>query len=193
MTQEETIEVSELMTKHEIPCDTVWLDIEYTEEKKYFTWDHKTFPEAKKMLETLVEQGRKLITIIDPHVKKDDGYFLFNEIIDKKLYVMEPSGESPYFGWCWPRTSLWIDFMNPEARELISSLYVKRPAIMDEGQLVDNYIFSNPNVHIWNDMNEPACFDPFEKSMAKANLHTFSRDLTVEHRDVHNLYGYYNT
>lgn len=44
-------------------------------------------------------------------------------------------------------------------------------------------------------MNEPACFDPYEKSMAKANLHSFGdhSQALVEHRDVHNLYGYYNT
>jgi alpha-glucosidase (family GH31 glycosyl hydrolase) len=43
-------------------------------------------------------------------------------------------------------------------------------------------------------MNEPACFDPYEKSMAKANLHNFGdSSKLVEHRDVHNLYGYYNT
>jgi alpha 1,3-glucosidase len=50
-------------------------------------------------------------------------------------------------------------------------------------------------VHIWNDMNEPACFDPFDKSMPKYNLHRFDakNGLIVEHRDVHNVYGYYNT
>jgi len=47
MTQEETLEVNQLMTVHNIPCDTIWLDIEYTEQKKYFTWDHSTFPKAK--------------------------------------------------------------------------------------------------------------------------------------------------
>ncbi len=45
-------------------------------------------------------------------------------------------------------------------------------------------------------MNEPACFDPFEKSMAKSNLHKIGQDdqiTSVEHRDVHNVYGYFNT
>ena len=49
-------------------------------------------------------------------------------------------------------------------------------------------------------MNEPACFDPFEKSMPKSNLHFYPvspSDPTnlhlVEHRDLHNIYGYYNT
>ena len=35
------------MTNNEIPCDAVWLDIEYTDSKKYFTWDEKTFPLGK--------------------------------------------------------------------------------------------------------------------------------------------------
>lgn len=55
----------------------------------------------------------------------------------------------------------------------MSSLYVKRPEGIEESQIEENYIFTDPNVHIWNDMNEPACFDPYEKSMAKANSHNF--------------------
>jgi alpha 1,3-glucosidase len=104
------------MTEHKIPCDSIWLDIEYTENKKYFTWDHKTFPKAKQLLAELVQEGRKLVTIIDPHIKIDEEYFLYKEIIDKKLYVMRSDGEKPYEGWCWPRNSIWIDFMNPKAR-----------------------------------------------------------------------------
>ncbi len=69
MTQEETLEVSDLMTKNEICCDVVWLDIEYSGSKKYFTWDKKTFPEGRKLLDTLVSHGRKLVTIIDQHIK----------------------------------------------------------------------------------------------------------------------------
>lgn len=43
-------------------------------------------------------------------------------------------------------------------------------------------------------MNEPACFDPYERSMPKSNIHVIgdAKEI-VEHRDVHNLYGYYNT
>lgn len=79
--QDETLEVSELMTKHKIPCDSVWLDIEYTEDKKYFTWDNNTFPQAIKMLERIVDEGRKLVLIIDPHIKQDEDYFLYRKLI----------------------------------------------------------------------------------------------------------------
>ena len=58
--------------------------------------------------------------------------------------------------------------MNPEGREVLKKLYYKIP---DEVEDKENYIWTDPNVHIWNDMNEPACFDPYEKSMAKSNIH----------------------
>jgi alpha 1,3-glucosidase len=103
MTELETLEVSENMKKHEIPCDAIWLDIEYTEEKKYFTWDNQTFGMAAKMLHQLIEDGRKLVTIIDPHVKKDEDYFFYKDITEKKLFILDSSGEQPYVGWCWPR------------------------------------------------------------------------------------------
>jgi len=36
-----------------------------------------TFPEPRKMLENIKSQRRKLVTIIDPHLKKDVDYFLY--------------------------------------------------------------------------------------------------------------------
>lgn len=42
-------------------------------------------------------------------------------------------------------------------------------------------------------MNEPACFDPWEKSMPKSNLHRNHAGDLIEHREVHNIYGYLNT
>lgn len=112
------------MTINKIPCDAIWLDIEYTENKKYFTWDHEAFPNAKKLIENLVKDGRKLVTIIDPHIKQDEEYFVYKDILEKKLFVLDSDCSDPYVGWCWPKTSIWIDFMNPQARDYLASLYV---------------------------------------------------------------------
>jgi alpha-glucosidase (family GH31 glycosyl hydrolase) len=30
--------------EHDIPMDVMWLDIEHTDGKKYFTWDARKFP-----------------------------------------------------------------------------------------------------------------------------------------------------
>jgi alpha 1,3-glucosidase len=65
------------MAEHSIPCDTLWLDIEYSDGKRYFAWDSKAFPTPRAMLDTLISHHRKLVTIIDPHVKQDEEYFVY--------------------------------------------------------------------------------------------------------------------
>jgi alpha 1,3-glucosidase len=50
--------------------DVIWLDIEHTDGKKYFTWDPTHFPTPKNMLDHVEAKGRKMVTIIDPHIKK---------------------------------------------------------------------------------------------------------------------------
>ena len=69
--------------EYKIPCDSIWLDIEYTNEKRFFTWDLEKFPEPRKMLDKLINDGRKLVTIIDPHTKTDEEYFVYQDM--KKL------------------------------------------------------------------------------------------------------------
>jgi alpha 1,3-glucosidase len=41
------------------------------------------------MLDSLVKEGRKLITIIDPHIKVEDDYFIYKDLLEKKLYVAD--------------------------------------------------------------------------------------------------------
>lgn len=76
----------------------------------------------------------------------------------------------PYVGFCWAKESIWVDFMNPKSKDHLKSLYCSVP---DETPDKENYIFTDNNVHIWNDMNEPSCFDPYDKSMPKSNIHMF--------------------
>ena len=39
------------------------------------------------MQDNLAASGRKLVTIIDPHIKKDTSYYIYKEAHDKGLYV----------------------------------------------------------------------------------------------------------
>lgn len=54
---------------------------------RYFTWDKNNFPDPIAMQDNLAASGRKLVTIIDPHIKKDTGYYIYKEAHDKGLYV----------------------------------------------------------------------------------------------------------
>lgn len=65
------------------------------------------------MVEDLERDGRGLVTIIDPHVKNEKEYFLHSKLLEEGLFVRKEDGKEPYVAWCWPRWSVWIDFMNP--------------------------------------------------------------------------------
>ena len=43
-----------------IPYDVIWLDIEHTDGKRYFTWDLSKFPDPKGLQEKISLKGRKV-------------------------------------------------------------------------------------------------------------------------------------
>ena len=46
--------------QHDIPYDVLWLDIEHTDAKKYFTWDSSKFPTPAQMQDNLAAKQRKV-------------------------------------------------------------------------------------------------------------------------------------
>ena len=44
----------------DIPMDVIWLDIEHTDGKKYFTWDASRFPDSSGMIDKVATFGRKV-------------------------------------------------------------------------------------------------------------------------------------
>jgi mannosyl-oligosaccharide alpha-1,3-glucosidase len=72
--------VNEGFDEHLMPCDVIWLDIEHTDEKRYMTWDKAKFPDPINMLKGASAVGRKMVTIVDPHVKRDSEYSLHKQV-----------------------------------------------------------------------------------------------------------------
>jgi mannosyl-oligosaccharide alpha-1,3-glucosidase len=60
VSQDDVKDVDRKFDKFDIPYDVIWLDIEYTDGKKYFTWDPLTFGDPKSMQETLAKRDRKV-------------------------------------------------------------------------------------------------------------------------------------
>uniref|UniRef100_A0A7S3E5R7 Glucosidase II subunit alpha n=1 Tax=Rhodosorus marinus TaxID=101924 RepID=A0A7S3E5R7_9RHOD len=161
---------------YDIPYDAIWLDIEHTDGKKYFTWDMSKFPDPTKMQNDVAARGRKMVTIVDPHIKIAKKY-LMNEIATKNdLYVKDGNGKGDFNGWCWPGNSGYLDFTSARVRNYWMDMYNSR-----------NYPHFTENLHIWNDMNEPSVFNGPEVTMPKNAIHEGG----FEHRDVHNIYGYH--
>ncbi|KAL4422944.1 hypothetical protein ABPG75_009141 [Micractinium tetrahymenae] len=160
---------------HNIPYDVLWLDIEHTNGKRYFTWDEAYFPTPLRMQDDLASRGRKMVTIVDPHIKRDLEWRLFKEAEEKGLYVKNKDG-ADFDGWCWPGSSSYLDMLSPTVRDWWAEQYSTKV-----------YQGSTKNLYIWNDMNEPSVFNGPEITMHKDNLHAGG----AEHRDVHNVYGYF--
>ncbi|KAF8064543.1 PSL5 [Scenedesmus sp. PABB004] len=160
---------------HAIPYDVLWLDIEHTDGKRYMTWDASLFPNPVAMQEDLASRGRKMVAIVDPHVKRDPGYYIHREAQEKKFYVRKKDG-ADFDGWCWPGSSSYLDVTSPAVREWWAAQFTP-----------ERYVGSTKHLYIWNDMNEPSVFNGPEITMHKDSLHHGD----VEHRDVHNIFGYY--
>ena len=173
VTDEDVKDVDRKFDKNNIPYDVIWLDIEYTDGKKYFTWDSHTFKDPIGMQKQLDAHERKLVTIIDPHIKNEGGYPIVDALKSKNLAVNNKDN-SLYEGWCWPGSSHWIDCFNPAAVKWWQSLFQ-----------YSAFTGTAPNTFIWNDMNEPSVFNGPETTMPKDNLHHGN----WEHRDVHNING----
>lgn len=58
--QEDVQAVDAGFDEHDIPYDFIWLDIEHTDGKRYFTWDPHKFGMPKNMLQGLKDKKRKV-------------------------------------------------------------------------------------------------------------------------------------
>jgi alpha-glucosidase len=124
-----------------VPCDAMWLDIEYMDGYRVFTWDADAFPDPRGMLERLAEQGFRVVTIIDPGVKHEPGYRVFDDALARDVLCRTESGEV-YIGEVWPGATSFPDFVTEDARTWW-------------GDLNGDHARSGV-AGIWNDMNEPA-------------------------------------
>jgi alpha 1,3-glucosidase len=165
--------VVERMDAARLPMDVLWLDIEHTDGKRYFTWDAGKFPAPAAMQDRVALLGRKMVTIVDPHIKRAGGYAVHEEAAAADIYVKNKDG-TVYEGWCWPGSSSWLDYLDPAVRAWWAGRFA-----------LDKYAGSTPNLYIWNDMNEPSVFNGPEVTMHKDARHHGG----WEHRDVHNVYG----
>ena len=71
----------------QLPCDVVWFDIDYMDHFKVFTFDSKTFPDPKRMNAYAHKHNFKTVWMIDPGVKVEEGYKIYEDIKQQNLYI----------------------------------------------------------------------------------------------------------
>lgn len=106
-----------------IPVDVLWMDIEYSNNKRYFEFDFTKFGNIHELIELVEKEEKRLTVITDPHIKIDNDFFVYKEGkevivgVDKEDFDMKGifvrSSELLEFeGDCWPGNSVWVDFLN---------------------------------------------------------------------------------
>jgi alpha-glucosidase len=143
MTAREVLKVAHTFRKKQIPADVMYCDIDYMDKYKIFTWDAKTFPDPKGMIDELKGMDFKLVTIVDPGIKVEQGYKQYEEGIANQYFATYPNGEN-YVANVWPGRCHFPDFYRADVRAWWGKAFI---ALTEPG--VDGF---------WNDMNEPAAW-----------------------------------
>ncbi|MBI5464891.1 MAG: hypothetical protein HY966_08075, partial [Ignavibacteriales bacterium] len=126
-----------------------------------------------KMVSDLANDGFKTAVIIDPGIKNEPGYWVYDEGAKGDHFNKYPDGKY-FIGKVWPGECVFPDFTKKDSREWWGTLY---KGLIDDG--IKGF---------WNDMNEPAVFDVPTKTFDLNVMHD-DNGLKTDHRKNHNVYG----
>ncbi|UCD86097.1 MAG: DUF5110 domain-containing protein [Deltaproteobacteria bacterium] len=169
-------EIADEFRRRELPCDVIWFDIHYMAGNRVFTFSQKRYPDPKRMNDYLHQNGFKSIWMIDPGVKKEAGYWVYDQGTEGDHWVKDKNGKE-YNARVWPGVCAFPDYTRPQTREWWAGLYKDFVATGIDG--------------VWNDMNEPTVFKiQNQKTMPESNLHRGGGELPPgDHALYHNVYG----
>jgi alpha-glucosidase len=173
MTADEVREIARGFRERDIPCDVLYLDIDFMDGYRVFTWNEERFPDPAGLIAELGDQGFRVVTITDPGVKVDEGFPLYVEGRKRRLYCLTREG-AEFRNVVWPGLCAFPDFTNPETRAWWGDSHAP---LLDAGVAA-----------VWCDMNEPSLFVPLQSTMPGDVVHPGGGHAR-EHAEVHNVYG----
>jgi alpha-glucosidase len=166
MSADEVLGIATKFREKNIPADVIYCDIDYMDGFKIFTWNKETFPDPKGMIDKLKAIDFRLVTIVDPGIKIEEGYQEYDEGIEKNYFAIYPDGEL-YTASVWPGRCHFPDFLNKEVRDWWGRAFT---ALTDPGV-----------AGFWNDMNEPAAWGQNMPWLVKFGEHFMP--------EIRNVYG----
>lgn len=168
-------EIADGFRSHRIPCDVIWMDIDYMDGFRIFTFDKKGFPHPTALNDYLHRHGFHSVWMIDPGVKLDPGYEVYDTGTAADVWVKTREGKT-FVGKVWPGDCVFPDFTRPGTQDWWAAQYKGFIAHGIDG--------------VWNDMNEPSVFGGPDDTMPVDNQHRGGGPLTPgPHLQYHNVYG----
>ena len=129
-------------TAADVPVSALWYDIDYMDGFRLFTWDHAEFPDPPALNRDLQAAGIHAVTIVDPGVKREPGYAVYDEGRERAAFCQTASGRE-YVGKVWPGDTVFPDFTLETTRDWWA------------GRLAD-FLRDSAVDGVWLDMNDPA-------------------------------------
>jgi alpha-glucosidase len=168
-------EIASEFRKRNLPCDVIWMDIDYMQNYKVFTFDSVKFPDPAGLNDFLHSNNFKSVWMIDPGIKKEKGYFVYDQGAAGNHWVYNSKNEE-FNGRVWPGDCAFPDFTIPETRQWWETLF-------------DGFVKTGID-GVWNDMNEPSVFNGSGGTMPEDNIHRGGGILQKDsHLRYHNIYG----
>ena len=134
-----------------IPLDTQWMDIDYMQDYRDWTWSStgNSFDEkaVSHFVDNLHKDGLHFVPIVDPGIMVYNNYPAYEDGIKKGLFVKDitNNADSFYLGQVWPGPVNFPDFTHPQAQAYWSN------SVKD--------FWSGVNIDgLWIDMNEVSNF-----------------------------------
>ena len=170
------IEVADTFRIKRIPCDVMWMDIDYMDGYRIFTFNPQTFPDPVALNRDLHIRGFHSAWMIDPGAKVDSTYFVYKSGTANDVWVKTAQGKE-FHGDAWPGACAFPDFTQPKTVRWWADLYKD---FLDKG--VDG---------VWNDVNEPQISNTPTGTMPEDNKHLGGDKIPAgPHLKYHNVYGY---
>lgn len=169
------IEVADTFRIKRIPCDVMWMDIDYMDGYRIFTFNPQTFPDPAALNRDLHIRGFHSAWMIDPGAKVDSTYFVYKSGTANDVWVKTAQGKE-FHGDAWPGACAFPDFTQPKTVRWWADLYKD---FLDKG--VDG---------VWNDVNEPQISNTPTGTMPEDNKHLGGDKIPAgPHLKYHNVYG----
>lgn len=158
-----------------IPCDVIWIDIHYMDEYKVFTFDPEGFPDPTGTNDHLHALGFKSVWILDPAVKVEEGYSVYEQGVSGGHFVCDADGEE-YHAWTWTGDAAFPDYTRPETRAWWKELTIE--------------FLSHGMDGVWVDLNEPSPILPLGAELPGNLRHHGGGAIEPgTHAQYHNVYG----
>jgi hypothetical protein len=145
------------------------------DEYKVFTFDSKRFPDPKGTNDYLHERGFRSVWILDPAVKVEEGYAVYEQGVAGDHFLKDSDGRE-YHAWTWPGDAAFPDYTRPETRAWWKELTTE---FLKHG--MDG---------VWVDLNEPSPILPPGSELPDDLEHRGGGDIAPgTHAQYHNVYG----